>query len=227
VPITTDVLSSNPVPGEVFSSTTLCDKVCQWLATGQWFSLSTPVSSTNKTGRHDVNEILLKVALNPINQSKPSIFWISFCCTWCTLFQKRVVRTKLYNLHFYSTFFGGVFRQTLISSRAKINIDFHLARDMMESVSKLCWPQRSNGNNCCWYGMHTDNRLYWDIRHTNDVWFMTFFCLMLSCHMRRKCENSNKTLYWLIHVEHVNLQISSRWNFLRLIEYFFLIQINL
>ena len=29
--------------------TTLCDKVCQWLATGQWFSLGTPVSSTNKT----------------------------------------------------------------------------------------------------------------------------------------------------------------------------------
>ena len=28
--------------------TTLCDKVCQWLAAGQWFSLGTPVSSTNK-----------------------------------------------------------------------------------------------------------------------------------------------------------------------------------
>ena len=44
---------------------TLCDKVCQWLATGQWFS---PVSSTNKTDRPDVTEILLKVALNIINQ---------------------------------------------------------------------------------------------------------------------------------------------------------------
>jgi hypothetical protein len=29
--------------------TTLCDKVCQWLATGQWFSPGTRVSSTNKT----------------------------------------------------------------------------------------------------------------------------------------------------------------------------------
>ena len=44
--------------------TTLCDKVCQWLATGLWFSL---VSSTNKTDRHDITEILLKVALNTIN----------------------------------------------------------------------------------------------------------------------------------------------------------------
>jgi hypothetical protein len=45
--------------------TTLCDKVYQWFATGQCFS---PVSSTNKTGRHDINEILLKVVLNTINQ---------------------------------------------------------------------------------------------------------------------------------------------------------------
>jgi hypothetical protein len=45
---------------------TLCDKVCQWLVTGQWFSLCTPVSSTNKTDRHDITEILLKVALNTI-----------------------------------------------------------------------------------------------------------------------------------------------------------------
>jgi hypothetical protein len=29
--------------------TTLCDKVSQWLATGQWFSPGTPVSPTNKT----------------------------------------------------------------------------------------------------------------------------------------------------------------------------------
>ena len=39
------------------------------LATGQWFSPSTPVSSTNKTDSHDITEILLKVALNTINQT--------------------------------------------------------------------------------------------------------------------------------------------------------------
>ena len=49
--------------------TTLCDKVCQWLATGRWFSLGPPVSSTNKTDRHDITEILLKVALNTIKQN--------------------------------------------------------------------------------------------------------------------------------------------------------------
>ena len=41
--------------------TTLCDKVCQWLATGRWFPPGCPVSSTNKTDSHDITEILLKV----------------------------------------------------------------------------------------------------------------------------------------------------------------------
>ena len=49
--------------------TTLCDKVCQWCATGRWFSPGPPVSSTNKTDRHDIAEILLKVALNNIKQT--------------------------------------------------------------------------------------------------------------------------------------------------------------
>ena len=45
------------------------DKVYQLLAHGRWFSSDTPASSTTKTGRHDIAEILLKVALNTINQS--------------------------------------------------------------------------------------------------------------------------------------------------------------
>ena len=42
------------------------DKVYQLLAHGRWFS---PASSTTKTGRHDIAEILLKVALSTKNQS--------------------------------------------------------------------------------------------------------------------------------------------------------------
>jgi hypothetical protein len=38
--------------------------------TGQWFSPGPAVSSTNKTDRHDIAEILLKVALNTIKQTK-------------------------------------------------------------------------------------------------------------------------------------------------------------
>ena len=56
--------------------TTLCDKVCQWLAAGQRFSPGTPVSSTNKTDHHDVAEILLKVALNTIKQTNIKKFLV-------------------------------------------------------------------------------------------------------------------------------------------------------
>jgi ABC-type dipeptide/oligopeptide/nickel transport system permease component len=46
--------------------TTLCDKVCQWLATGRWFSPGSSVSSSIKTDHHEITEILLKKALNTI-----------------------------------------------------------------------------------------------------------------------------------------------------------------
>ena len=58
---------------------TLCDKICRWLATGGWFSRGPPVSSTNKTDRHDIAEILLKVALNTIKTNKQTdklLSWI-------------------------------------------------------------------------------------------------------------------------------------------------------
>jgi hypothetical protein len=50
--------------------TTLCDKVCQWLATGRWFSPGLPVSSTNKTD--------CQVALNTIKQTNEQPFLILY-----------------------------------------------------------------------------------------------------------------------------------------------------
>jgi hypothetical protein len=69
--------------------TTLCNKVCQWLATGRWFSPGPPVSCTNKTDYHDISEILLKVALNTIKQSNKHLF-----AQHCSL---REI-TRMYNL---------------------------------------------------------------------------------------------------------------------------------
>jgi hypothetical protein len=46
------------------------DNVYQLLAHGRRFSPGTPASSTTKTGRHDIAEILLKVELNTKNQVK-------------------------------------------------------------------------------------------------------------------------------------------------------------
>ena len=50
--------------------TAASDKVCKLLAHGRWFSPGNPASSTTKTGRHGIAEILLKVALSTINQIK-------------------------------------------------------------------------------------------------------------------------------------------------------------
>jgi hypothetical protein len=52
------------------------DKVYQLLANGRWFSPGTPASSTINTGRHDIAVILLKVALNTINQINSNHFKI-------------------------------------------------------------------------------------------------------------------------------------------------------
>ena len=48
------------------------NKVYQLLAHGRWFSPGTPASSTTKAGRHDIAEILLKVALNTIKLNQPT-----------------------------------------------------------------------------------------------------------------------------------------------------------
>jgi len=45
------------------------EKDYQLLVHDRWFSPGTLASSTSKTGRHDITEILLKVALNTKNQS--------------------------------------------------------------------------------------------------------------------------------------------------------------
>jgi hypothetical protein len=47
-------------------------KVYQLLANGRWFSPGTPASSTTKTGRHDIAEILLKVALKHTKKKNPT-----------------------------------------------------------------------------------------------------------------------------------------------------------
>jgi hypothetical protein len=52
--------------------TTWCGQVCQWLVTDQWFSLCT----MDKTERHDITEILLKVALNTLTITPKSVIML-------------------------------------------------------------------------------------------------------------------------------------------------------
>jgi len=94
--------------------TTLFDKVCQWLATGRWCSPGTAVSSTNKTDRHDISEILLKVALSTIKQIKQHYTCFNFviaCRLYCFnvdvfvwvffLFGKKLSRAYVFDCLYY------------------------------------------------------------------------------------------------------------------------------
>jgi hypothetical protein len=75
------------------------DKDYQLLAHGRWFSPGTLASSTTTTGRHDIAEILLKMALSTNNQSINHIV-SEGCSTICGFF-----RTTSYQLHTsYSNF---------------------------------------------------------------------------------------------------------------------------
>jgi hypothetical protein len=67
--------------------TTLCDKVCQWLTAGGWFSPGTPVSSTNKTDHYNITEILLKVALSNITLTLN----LAIRCVLCRLFFIKLI----------------------------------------------------------------------------------------------------------------------------------------
>ena len=76
--------------------TTLCDKVLQWPTTGQWFSLGTPVSSTNKTGCHVITEILLKVALNTITLNLTLCFKYLILLTFAAVTSLYIKHTQKY-----------------------------------------------------------------------------------------------------------------------------------
>ena len=75
------------------------DKVYQLLAHGRWFCPGTQASSTTKTGRHDIAEILLKVPLNTINQSN-KIFWHCVVCP--SIYGFWLHLWYLHILHYYA-----------------------------------------------------------------------------------------------------------------------------
>ena len=72
------------------------DTAYQLLAQGRWLSLGTPAFSTTKTGRHDIAEIRLKVALK--HQKSNQI--ISMVIGWLLSFDASVVISWLFLLTF-------------------------------------------------------------------------------------------------------------------------------
>jgi hypothetical protein len=77
-------------------NTTFCDKVCQWLATGRWFSPPIKLTAT-------ITEILLKVASNTITLTLTQL--LNVHTTVCQ--KKRTVKVylKLSSLSIYKNSF--------------------------------------------------------------------------------------------------------------------------
>ena len=67
MPITTKVVGSNPVHGEEYLIQHYMIKFVSDSPQVSVYFSGIPVSSTNKTDHHDINEKLLKVAFNTIN----------------------------------------------------------------------------------------------------------------------------------------------------------------
>jgi len=84
-------VSSCPVYGEMYSIRHYVIKFVSDLRQVSGFPRVPPVSSTNKTDRHDIAKILLKVALNTINQTKPYIF------AFIKMVEKREGQPIMYN----------------------------------------------------------------------------------------------------------------------------------
>jgi hypothetical protein len=84
--------------------TTLCDKVCQWLAAGWWFSSGTPVSSIYKTDRTP-SEKVGQIKWQPFLHY--SVGYLLCWCTsmyWILLYFRCYSRHVLYVLNLISTF---------------------------------------------------------------------------------------------------------------------------
>ena len=82
------------------------DKAYQLLAHGRWFSPGTPVSATTKTSRQDIAEILLKVAINTINQIKSNVIlqYVEISCDFRRLSYKDKIALKQLEWHILKNF---------------------------------------------------------------------------------------------------------------------------
>ena len=100
VPISTKVVSSNPTHGQVYSIQHYLISLSMTCHRLVVFS-DTTVSSTNKTDRHNITEILLKVVLNTITPNPQ--FALSF--RWHCSDQSMILNKYLFYVNRFSITF--------------------------------------------------------------------------------------------------------------------------
>jgi hypothetical protein len=87
VPVTTTIVSSNPVHGKVYSVQHYVIKFVSDLRQVGGFQ-DTPFFSTNKTDRHNITELLLKVSLNTVTLTLKTICFPLI--TICKLYKQLI-----------------------------------------------------------------------------------------------------------------------------------------
>jgi hypothetical protein len=73
-------------------------------AHGRWFSPGTPASSTTKSGRHDIAEILLKVALNTKNHHQSLHFQLRVTWFVCSMIGGEMCMSVLLKFVWWNCF---------------------------------------------------------------------------------------------------------------------------
>ena len=108
------------------------DKVYQLLAHGRWFS---PGSSTTKTGRHDIAEILLKVALTTKNQNQPKE-GNTFCLTY-----KKFPRVLLISHAIKGIMYSApsVYRPPFYRQNSRLSLFTKFGQSNVRGVAKQCF----------------------------------------------------------------------------------------
>jgi hypothetical protein len=141
-----------------------CDNVCQWLATGRWFSPGTPVSSNNKTDRHDIAEILL-VSFNTLIILYECIYWrfLEGECTFCIQWRFVVWRYFLiFWVQFINVFLGeNLIRIYLVYIHFALLVLNMLLRIILEKNLWLYYfvASRNEHNGCSLYLLFNNKRL--------------------------------------------------------------------
>jgi hypothetical protein len=125
--------------------TTLCDKVCQWFTTDQWFSLGPPVLSTNKTGAIFWCQMICLFV--QIVCMSPTSTWISKviyhglfvlrrfevrgdCWYWCNCWSSLLNSLVL-------VWFYGVFWSPLTSNRRKTKRPWYMTLEIQVLVGDM------------------------------------------------------------------------------------------
>jgi hypothetical protein len=79
--------------------TTWCDKVCQWLVAGRWFSPGTPVSSTNKKWPPQYNSNIVESGVKHHNPNP----WISKRTRVCVFTRFHIDNQVVYKCFHFNT----------------------------------------------------------------------------------------------------------------------------